>query len=69
VECSFPEKELVRYFTQLGPVGVSLQEADTRTRAHVVETVRAAFDSFVHGSVVRFTAACWTVGGRAGRRP
>ena len=62
VDCTLPEKELVGYFTRLGPVGLILQEADERTRAQVIETVRAAFDPYVHGAEVRFTAACWMVG-------
>ena len=33
VACTLPEKELVRYLTRLGPVGLILQEADERTRA------------------------------------
>ncbi|MYS89185.1 MULTISPECIES: class I SAM-dependent methyltransferase [Streptomyces] len=65
VVCTLPEKELVRYFTRLGALGMYLPEVDEKTRARVVETVRAAFDPFVHGSEVRFTAACWTVGARA----
>ncbi|MFI6369873.1 class I SAM-dependent methyltransferase [Streptomyces sp. NPDC050546] len=65
IVCTMPEKELVRYFTRLGAVGMFLPEVDEETRARVVETVRAAFDPFVHGSEVRFTAACWTVGARA----
>ena len=65
VACTLPEKELVRYLTRLGPVGLILQEADERTRAQVIETVRAAFDPYVHGAEVRFTAACWMVGARA----
>ncbi|MGX1564843.1 class I SAM-dependent methyltransferase [Streptomyces sp. NPDC055506] len=65
IVCTMPEKELVRYFTRLGAVGMFLPEVDEETRARVVETVRAAFDPFVHGEEVRFTAACWTVGARA----
>ena len=61
VECILPEKDLVSYLTRLGPVGVALQEADERTRARVIDTVRAAFDPYVHGADVRFTAACWMV--------
>jgi hypothetical protein len=30
--------------------------------------VRAAFDPYVHGTEVHFTAACWTVGARPGVR-
>lgn len=65
VPCALPEKELVGYLTRLGPVGLVLQEADERTRTRIVETVRAAFDPYVHGDEVRFTAACWMVGARA----
>jgi SAM-dependent methyltransferase len=66
VDCTLPERELVHYLTRLGPVGMALQDADDRTRAHVIDTVRAAFDPYVHGADVRFTAACWMVSARAG---
>jgi hypothetical protein len=49
----------------MGPLGRILQQADERTRNDVVETVRAAFDPYVHGEEVRFIAACWNVGARA----
>ncbi|MGW6010087.1 class I SAM-dependent methyltransferase [Streptomyces sp. NPDC055210] len=65
VDCTLPESELVPYFTRLGPLGLVLREADERTRTDLVETVRAAFDPYVRGAEVRFTAACWTVGARA----
>jgi SAM-dependent methyltransferase len=65
VVCSFPAKGLLRYLTRMGPLGRILQQADERTRNDVVETVRAAFDPYVHGEEVRFIAACWNVGARA----
>jgi SAM-dependent methyltransferase len=65
VVCTFPEQELVGYLTRHGPVGLALQGADERTRNDVVETIRRAFDAYVHGGDVRFTAACWVVGARA----
>ena len=65
VPCAMPENALVRYVTQLGPVGRFLQQADDELRARVVATVRPAFDPYVHGPEVRFTAACWMVGARA----
>jgi ubiquinone/menaquinone biosynthesis C-methylase UbiE len=65
VDCTLPEKELVGYLTRLGPVGLILQEANERTRTQVIETVRTAFDPYVHGTEVRFTAACWMVSARA----
>lgn len=64
VPCTLPENELTRYGTRFGPVGRFLQEADPQTRAQVAAVVRAAFDPFVHGAEVRFTAACWMVGAR-----
>jgi SAM-dependent methyltransferase len=68
VECALPERDLVAYFTRLGPVGLILQEADEPTRARVVDAVRPAFDPYVHGADVRITAACWMVEARGGRR-
>jgi SAM-dependent methyltransferase len=65
VACTLPESGLVGYLTRLGPVGRILQDADEQTRAQVIETVRAAFDPYVHGTEVRFTAACWMAGARA----
>ena len=65
VACNLPENGLVPYLTRLGPVGRILQDADDQTRTHVTAKVRAAFNPYVHGSEVRFTAACWMVGARA----
>lgn len=64
IECTLPEAALASYFTQLGPVGRVLQEADECTRALVVDAVRAAFDPYVHGTEVRFVAACWLLNAR-----
>lgn len=63
--CTFPEPELMRYLTRLGPVGLALDGADERARTQVMNTVRAAFDRFVTGDEVRFTAACWLATARA----
>jgi ubiquinone/menaquinone biosynthesis C-methylase UbiE len=65
VECAMPAKALDLYLARLGPVGAMLQEADEATRARVFGVVRAAFDPYVHGDEVRFTAACWMVNARA----
>ncbi|MBN9682626.1 MULTISPECIES: class I SAM-dependent methyltransferase [unclassified Corallococcus] len=61
VTCTLPEKELVHYLTRFGLLARVLQEVDETTRARVIETVRAAFEPFVHGAEVRYTAACWKV--------
>jgi SAM-dependent methyltransferase len=68
VPCSFPESELVRYFTRLGPLARVLDEADEPTRIRVVEKVRVAFDPYVHGDEVRFDAACWMACARSSTR-
>ncbi len=67
VPCTLPEKDLLGYLSRLGPVGMKLRDADERTRAQVIDTVRAAFDPFVHGDEVRLSAACWSIGARAGK--
>jgi SAM-dependent methyltransferase len=65
VACTLPEQELVRNVSRLGPLGRILHETDEQTRNQVLEAVRAAFDPYVHGAEVRFTAACWMVSARA----
>ncbi|MBZ4373720.1 class I SAM-dependent methyltransferase [Corallococcus sp. AS-1-6] len=65
VTCTLPEKELVRYLSRFGLLGRVLQEVDEKTRAQVIQTVRAAFEPFVHGAEVRYTAACWKVEARS----
>ena len=62
VACVFPEKELVTYFTRFGPIGRLFPELDEHTRARVIDIVRPAFDPYVHGTEVRFNAACWMIG-------
>ena len=69
IACHFPAQDLVRYFTQLGPLGRVLHETDERTRAQVVAKVRAAFDPYVNADQVRFNAACWIVSASAACTP
>jgi hypothetical protein len=64
VDCTLAESDLIFYLTRLGPLGLALRETDETTRRRVIETVRAAFDPFVHGAEVRFATACWMVGAR-----
>ena len=68
VACRFPQSELVRYMTRLGPLGSALQHVDESTRTRVITTVRAAFEPFVEGDEVRFIAACWRIAARAGTK-
>jgi hypothetical protein len=52
---------MLGYATRLGPVGLVLEDADEGTRRRIIESIRAAFDPYVHGAEVRFTAACWMI--------
>ncbi|HDR9582299.1 TPA: class I SAM-dependent methyltransferase [Burkholderia stabilis] len=63
--CVLPEPALDDYIARLGPVGLALLETDDATKRRVVDTVRAAFERYVHGAEVRFDAACWLVTARA----
>jgi SAM-dependent methyltransferase len=62
IPCAFPKSDLDRYLARIGPVGVALREADDAKRAEVLSVARAAYQPFVSGDEVRFTARCWSVG-------
>jgi SAM-dependent methyltransferase len=64
--CVFPGSELELYVSTLGPVGRALQSADDDTRTNVIQATRPAFDPYLHGAEIRFTAACWIVDAHAG---
>lgn len=66
VVCTLAEEDLARYATRLGPVGMFLQNADEETRTRIARAVRSAYDPYVHGDEVRFTAACWMISARRG---
>ena len=66
VSCTLPERELIGYLAKLGPIVRILYQADERTRTQVMQSVRNAFDPFVHGADVRFLAACWIVSALSG---
>lgn len=65
IRCTFPEPELMGYLSRLGPVGRILQEADEDTRIRVLRKIRAAFEPYVEGEEVSYTAACWMISARA----
>jgi len=66
VGCSFPASELGSYLNRMGPVGRALQNEDDEIRQRVIQVVLPAFDSYIHGDEVRFEAALWVIGARAG---
>ena len=65
VPCRMPESDLFRYLTRLGPLGMVLPTLDQATRERVVERARLAFEPYIHGTEVRFDAACWMVSGQS----
>lgn len=65
VACAFPEAELLRYLSLLGPVGRKLPELEEGLRQQVIERVLAAFRPYVREGEVRFDAACWRLDARA----
>jgi hypothetical protein len=65
VVCTMSEKNLDSYMMRFGPVGRALQEADEKTRTQVAKVLRTAFEPFVHGEEVQFTAACWMIRAQA----
>lgn len=67
ITCTFAERELVRYFTRLGPLGRVLANVDDQMLGRIIEAVRPAFDPHVRGNVVRFVAACWVVSAQASK--
>jgi SAM-dependent methyltransferase len=68
LECAFPESALSTYLTRFGPVGQVLRQADASTLARIGAALRTAFEPFVQGDEVRFSAACWMVRARAAER-
>jgi SAM-dependent methyltransferase len=65
VPCAFPESGLLGYLTRLGPVGQALDGADERTRGEVVDALREAYEPYIDGDEVRFTAGCWSIGAQS----
>jgi len=63
--CAFPASVLDLYLSLLGPVGRALRKLDAPTRERILAAVRPAFDPYLSGDQVRFTAACWTIVARA----
>lgn len=61
VTCVFAAADLATYVTRLGPLGQVLATADEALRTQVVEVVLRAFEPYVQGDQVRFTAACWCI--------
>lgn len=65
VPCTLPVSDLEMWAGRMGPVGLALRDADEATRERVTHAVRAAYQPYVHGRLVVFTAACWMLAAEA----
>lgn len=63
--CAFPASALADYVASMGPLGLFLAQVDGAERARIVDQVLPAFDRYIDGDAVRFTAACWSIRARA----
>lgn len=59
--CTMTREQLDAYLVLLGPVGRVYQELEPALQTEVVAAVRAAFETYIDGDYVRFTAACWSI--------
>ncbi len=59
VPCKLAVDDLDLYLGKIGPLSMALQDADEAKRAQVLGVVRNAFAPYIHGGLVRYTAACW----------
>lgn len=65
IACTLPEKDLLPYLSRLGPLGRILPELNEPDRNQIINAIRPAFDPYIDGTDVRFTAACWLITAQA----
>ncbi|WP_447724013.1 class I SAM-dependent methyltransferase [Sphingomonas koreensis] len=65
IACTMPEAALMPYLSNLGRIGIALNQAHTATRDRIFGIIRTAFDPFVDADTVRFNAACWMIEAKA----
>ncbi|ORV33422.1 SAM-dependent methyltransferase [Mycobacterium conspicuum] len=61
VTCTLPIVDLLPYLTQIGPIAKALPSVDAETRTKVISALREAYQPFIVGDSVEYTAACWLV--------
>ncbi|KJS24141.1 MAG: SAM-dependent methyltransferase [Hyphomonadaceae bacterium BRH_c29] len=59
VTCTFPADALDTYLSLMGPVGQMLAQQDDDLKRRVVDAIRTSFETYLVGSNIAFTAACW----------
>lgn len=63
--CEMSRSDVGTYVTRMGPLGAVFQSLEEEAKADIAPRIEAAFQPFVEGDVVRFTAACWMITARA----
>jgi SAM-dependent methyltransferase len=63
--CTLPAADMLTYATRMGPLGLIFQDLDRSLQQRIAAALRAAFNPYVRGDTVCFTAACWMVTARA----
>ncbi|PWG02240.1 class I SAM-dependent methyltransferase [Sphingosinicella humi] len=61
VACAMPRRDFGTYVTRMGPLGAVFPTLPQNVRTEFARRLEAAFQPYVHGKEVRFTAACWEV--------
>jgi len=59
VTCTFPADALDTYLSLMGPVGQMLAQKDEDLKQRVIDAIRTSFETYIVGSNIAFTAACW----------
>ena len=61
LQCTFQTDDLDLFLTKLAPIGQDIESLDENVRVEIARTVRSAYERFVDGDEVRFTASCWLI--------
>ncbi|MEO1293444.1 MAG: class I SAM-dependent methyltransferase [Pseudomonadota bacterium] len=64
-ECHLALRHLDLFLTKIGPLVAVLPTLDAPTREEAIATARAAFEPYVDGDDIVYTAACWMISARA----
>ena len=61
LQCTFSSNDLDLFLTKLAPIGQDIDALDEDVRAAIAQAVRSAYEQYIYGTEVRFTASCWLI--------
>ena len=61
---TLPVSALESFVTRLGPLGLVFEQLEEARKPAIIETVKAAFESYIQNDQLHFQAACWMVDAR-----